>query len=81
MGWFGPKSQLDYALGLAGADRDGDGNFLISGGVFVGIGGEEVAVEDDASFFVEGTRRSMAALLNSTSYGTRNVTVISRETR
>lgn len=80
MGWMGLKSQLDYALGLAGADRDGDGNFLVSGEIAVGYGGYEVVVADDARFYVLGEPRSVAALMNATSYGARHVTVTVRGT-
>jgi hypothetical protein len=69
-----------HALRTVGADRDEEGNFLIDGGVasFMGLG-EEVCVSDGAHYLVGGQPRSLAALMNSTSYGVRGVQVISAE--
>jgi len=79
MGWFGPRAQLDYALRLAGADRDEEGRLLVSGTIALGIGGEEIAVADDARFYCDGRPRSIPALLNATSYGLRDVMVIAAD--
>jgi hypothetical protein len=70
-----------HALRTVGADRDDDGNFLIDGAVasFLGLG-EEVCISDSAHYLVGGQPRSLAALMNSTSYGVRGVQVISAET-
>jgi len=67
-----------HALRTVGADRDGEGNFLIDGGVasFMGLG-EEVCISDGAHYLVGGQPRSLAALMNGTSYGVRGVHVIS----
>jgi hypothetical protein len=65
-----------YVLGLAGADRDEAGNFLIYGEpVFHGLTGEAL-VPAAAEYAVQGQRANLAALLSSTSYG-HSVTVIS----
>ena len=69
-GWFGSKTQLDYVLASANADRDEDGKFLITGGVAVGLGGQDVCVAEDACCLIAGKPQSIAALLAATSYGT-----------
>ena len=75
-GWIGDPEQLLYVLGLAGADRDEQGNFLIYGEpVYSGLTGESL-VPAGAEYSVQGRRANLAALLAATSYGT-NVTVIS----
>lgn len=76
MGWIGPTSQLLHALDVAGADRDDEGNFLITTHpVITGIGGEEAVVHDRCTYLRRGQPLSLAGLMNSTSYGTA-VTVI-----
>lgn len=75
-GWIGDPEQLLYVLGIAGADRDQKGNFLIYGEpVIKGLTGD-VVVPAGAEYSVGGKRANLAALLSATSYGTR-VTVIS----
>ena len=75
-GWIGDPEQLLYVLGLAGADKDEAGNFLIHGEpVFTGLTGEAL-VPAGAEYSVQGRRANLAALLSSTSYGLR-ITVIS----
>lgn len=75
-GWFGKASELLSALAVVGADRDGDGNFIITGApVFQGIDGD-VVVSPECYYLVKGQRCRLAALMNSTSYGIRNVAVI-----
>lgn len=77
MGWLGMADDVVYTLGVIGADRDEDGRFVVTrGGVasFMGAG-EEVCISDDASYFVDGDPKPLAALMNDTSYGVRNVTV------
>ena len=80
MGWLGMTDHVLHALRTVGADSDGEGNFLIDGGVssFMGLG-EEVCISDGAHYLVDGQPRSLAALMNSTSYGVRGVQVISAE--
>jgi hypothetical protein len=71
MGWIGTRNQMMYALEVAGADRDAEGNFLIYGEMpvsFLGLG-EEYVVSDAAQYSVGGNLASLAALLGATSYG------------
>jgi hypothetical protein len=75
-GWIGEPEQVLHVLGIAGADRDEEGNFLIFGEpVISGLTGDMV-VPAGSEYAVGGKRANLAALLASTSYGTR-VTVIS----
>ena len=75
-GWIGDPEQLLYVLGLAQADRDEEGNFLIyCEPVIKGLTGD-VVVPSGAEYSVSGKRANLASLLSATSYGTR-VTVIS----
>ncbi len=75
-GWIGDPEQLLYVLGIAGADRDEKGSFLIYGEpVIAGLTGD-VVVPAGAEYSVKTQRANLAALLSATSYGTR-VTVIS----
>lgn len=76
LGWIGEPEQLLYVLGLAGADRDEEGMFLIYGEPVVhGLTGESL-VSAGCEYSVRGNRANLAALLSSTSYGLR-ITVIS----
>jgi hypothetical protein len=77
MGWIGSTSQMLYALGIFGADRDEEGRFKVAGSIssFLGMG-EETLVGDDAVFFVDGKPSNLAVALGTTSYGVKNVHVI-----
>jgi len=75
-GWFGPLESLYYALSVVGCDRDAEGRYCVRGTIALGLGGQEVVVGADADYYVGGQPRGLAGLLNSTSYGLRNVTVI-----
>lgn len=76
-GWMGDAQHLLHALDLAGADKTENGDFLIEGLVVSFMGaGQELVVPAEANYFVDGRRASLAALMNSTSYGLQNVTVI-----
>ncbi len=76
IGWFGKAPELLYALAVVGADRDGEGNFIITGEpVFQGMDGD-VVVSSGCCYLVKGQRCLLAALMNSTSYGIRNIAVI-----
>ena len=69
-GWFGSNEQLLYVLGSVGADAGEDGKFkTYAEPIVAGLDGD-VAVHGDCEYSVGGTRRSVAALMNSTSYGT-----------
>ena len=71
MGWFGPERQLRYALSIVGADKDESGRYLIyNEPVTVGLDGTEAVVPDGAEYSVDGKRKNLAGLFNSTSYGT-----------
>lgn len=75
-GWIGDEEQLLYVLGLAGADRDRDGRFLVYGEPPVkGLDGD-VVIPAGCEYAVGGQRASLVGLLSATSYGTQ-VTVIS----
>jgi hypothetical protein len=75
-GWFGKASELLSALAVVGADRDGEGNFIITGEpAYGGIDGD-VVVSPECCYLVKGHRCRLSALMNSTSYGVRNVAVI-----
>lgn len=75
-GWIGDPEHVLYVLGLAGADCDEQGNFLIYGEpVIAGLTGETL-VPAGAEYGVKGRRANLAALLSSTSYGL-VITVIS----
>lgn len=70
-GWIGPNHQLLYVLGLAEADKDTDGRFLIYGEPvysFLGMG-EEMVVPEGTQYSVNGQKRMLAAALRETSYG------------
>ena len=68
--------QVEYVLGLAGADKDSEGKFLIYGEpVVFGLTGDCV-VPAGAEYAVGGKRVNLAAVLRSTSYGV-SVMVIS----
>lgn len=78
LGWTGNVNQVLYCLGLAGADRDAGGQFLLIGApvfLFMGVG-PDCVVPPEAMYLVQGQPRSLAQLLGITSYG-HNVTVIS----
>ena len=71
MGWIGPTHQLLYTLKIMGADQDEDGNFLIYNSEpvsFLGLG-EEIVVDDDCCYSVDGQKASLAGAMASTSYG------------
>lgn len=77
MGWFGETHHLRYVLGMAGAEKDDDGAFIIVGApVCVGFGGCEVVIPDDAKCLINDQPVSIASLMNATSYGIRGITVI-----
>ncbi len=70
MGWIGDINQMTYALKLMGGDTDEDDNLVVSGGIalFMGIG-PEVAVSDDAMYYVDGKPSSIVGAMSLTSYG------------
>ena len=75
-GWIGDPEQLLHVLRTVGADRDGEGNFLVFGEApITGLDGD-VVVPGGTEYAVGGKRQNLAALLRDTSYGT-SVTVIS----
>lgn len=77
MGWIGNARQLEFVLMTVNADKDEDGKFLVYSSAPVSFMdmGEEFVVPDDCEYSVGRKRANLAALLNSTSYGTA-VTVI-----
>lgn len=80
-GWFGNMSQVKHYLRTVNADRDKEGNFLITGMEvlsFMGIDeGDrtEVIVPSTCSYLSGGRECNLAAGLATTSYGM-NVWVI-----
>jgi hypothetical protein len=75
-GWMGHPREVLSVLHTVGADRDEEGNFLIYGEpVITGLDGDNV-VSAGVEYSVGGKRANLAAMLNSTSYGLRNITVI-----
>ena len=77
MGWFGRKDQFLSVLSVMGADRDSDGQFIITGEApCVGIGGVDVAVPDGCQCLIGGEPVGVCPTLNSTSYGTSAVVII-----
>ena len=77
LGWLGKPDQVLYVLGTVKADRDEEGNFLIYGEPVVsGLDGD-LLIPHRTEYSVDGDRANLAALMNDTSYGCRNVTVIS----
>ena len=75
LGWIGEEEQLLYVLGLAGADRDEAGKFLVYGEPPIkGLTGE-VVIPAGCEYSVQGKRANLVGLLSATSYGTK-VTVI-----
>jgi hypothetical protein len=76
-GWFGQRAQVMHALSVVGADRAPDGKgFRTSGRIYAGLDPEEWVLGADAKYYVDGTECSLPHLMNSTSYGVRNITVI-----
>lgn len=74
-GWIGEPEQLLYVLGLAGADRDVDGKFLVyESPPIQGLTGE-VVIDAQCEYSVGGKRAKLASLMQGTSYGL-SVTVI-----
>ena len=78
-GWIGITSQVLHYLGVVGADRDEEGKFIVSGGLysFLGMAGEnaEVVIDSEAKYYINGRPCGLAAGMRSTSYGVK-VTVI-----
>jgi len=79
-GWMGTLHLMKYALSVVGADQDKDGKYIVSGGIvtFLGMTDDqaEVVIDETATYYRNGQPCSIAGLLNSTSYGVRNITVI-----
>jgi len=76
MGWLGSNKQILYALDIVGADKDAEGKFLIvDAPVFSGLDPDEVIISDETNYLKNGKRASLAELMNSTSYGVRDIKV------
>ena len=78
-GWMGVWSQAVNAIYADGGDFDDDGKPIVDGVLFfLGIQnpGADVVIPGDARYYVKGKPYLLAALLNSTSCGVRNVAVI-----
>lgn len=69
-GWFGPTDQMLYYLSTVNADRDAEGNYLITGvPVIAGLDPSDCVVPAGAQYLVNGKPCNLAAGLRSTSYG------------
>jgi hypothetical protein len=71
MGWIGMAHQLEYTLRSMGADTDEDGRILITGSApvsFMGMG-EEMVIDDECMYLVNGQKASVAIAMKQTSYG------------
>lgn len=76
MGWFGTTHLFFHTMRTYGADFDEKGNLKVYGDPpCFGLGGEEVLISDSVEVSINGHRQPAAGLLNSTSYGLRNVVV------
>lgn len=77
-GWFGPWGNVRHAIRTVGGDLDDDGQPVVDGvALFLGIvdDGNDAVVSGDAKFYSMGRPQSLPLLMNSTSYGLRNVEV------
>lgn len=70
-GWVGRVCAVENYLGVAGADKDPDGRFLIGGEPPVyGYGGDEIVLSDAVVYYLEGRPVPLAAAMADTSSGT-----------
>lgn len=79
-GWLGRYGHVKHAIRTVNGDRDSDGEPKIDGILFfLGCKDEQadVAVGYDAVYYAEGKPIPLAPLMNSTSYGVRNINIIS----
>ena len=70
-GWLGLRRELMHYLDVVNADRDAEGQFIISGAPitsFMGAG-DELLVPDDTVYFCAGEPKKLAAALRTTSSG------------
>ena len=78
-GWMGSWGQLRHAVRTVGGDYDTETNQPVVTGcsLFLGIVADsnDVVVHGEAQYFIAGMPQSLPLLLNSTSYGLRNVEV------
>lgn len=78
-GWAGSWGQLRHAVRTVGGDWNDDSNQPVVDGValFLGIMDDDndAVVHGDAHYFINGRPQSLPVLMNSTSYGFRNVMV------
>jgi hypothetical protein len=76
-GWIGTMGQVLHYLAVVKADRDKEGQFVITGPMnsepvtFMGLGGPdaECIIPGDVDYLVGGRACNLAAGLRSTSYG------------
>jgi hypothetical protein len=72
-GWIGLRREVLYYLSTVNADKDPDGNYLLTGpehaAPFTGLNGDEVVIAAECSYLVNGERKNLAAGLRSTSMG------------
>lgn len=74
MGWIGSQRQLHHVLSTFGAEKDGEGRFLIQGempSAFMGIESDDndVVVSDKVECRIDGRWVSVSYLCRQTSYG------------
>lgn len=79
-GWMGELRHVHHVLATIGADQDEAGQFYVRGQIvsFLGLSGPdaEMVIGPDAQYRIAGEWVGLAAALNATSYGLRNVEVI-----
>lgn len=73
-GWIGQQGQVTHYLSVIGADRDEQGRFIIVNGgayTFLGLVGdrEEILIDGNACYLINGQPANLAAGLATTSYG------------
>jgi len=77
-GWAGVLKQVKYVVRTVGGDTDGRGEPIIDGVItFMGIEDDtaDAIVPAEAVYYKDGVAFSLAPLMNSTSYGFREVQV------
>lgn len=69
-GWMGSWNELSNVLRCFHCDVDGEGRFMVDGGIVSYLGlGEEFVVDKSAVYYVNGEARNLLSALNATSYG------------
>ena len=69
--WFGATDVVREFLADVGADKDEKGEFILltDNGLVYGLGGDEVIVKEDATYYVDGEPYPLADGLHETQAG------------